>query len=229
MGSLEHVRLEATWRSALADELTKPYVVDLDAFVAAERASGQVVYPPAALVFAAFANTPFDAVRVVILGQDPYHAAGQATGLAFSVPRERRIPPSLRNIYAELAADLAIQPPEHGDLTGWAQQGVLLLNSVLTVRAGEAGSHAARGWERFTDAAVRALAEQREGLVFALWGRYAQAKGAFIDRERHLVLEAAHPSPLSARNGFFGCQHFSRTNAWLADHDAPPIDWSLPR
>jgi uracil-DNA glycosylase len=183
------------------------------------------VYPPGRLIFNAFDLCPFDKVKVVIIGQDPYHGPGQAHGLCFSVNEGVPFPPSLRNIFKEIQDDLGTPIPTSGDLTRWAQQGVLLLNATLTVRAGQAGSHQRQGWEEFTDAAIRALATEREHLVFILWGAYAQKKGAFIDRSRHLVLASAHPSPLSAYNGFFGNRHFSRTNAYLVEHGEEPIQW----
>lgn len=220
--------LEPSWKRALASEFSQAYMHELKAFLEAERSSGRQVLPPMRLVFNAFAHTPFDRVRVVIVGQDPYHGPGQAMGLCFSVPRGMQQPPSLRNMLAEIESDVGVPRPDHGDLTHWADQGVLLLNTSLTVRSHEAGSHAGRGWERLTDAAIRALADQRDGLVFLLWGRHAQAKRAMVDEQRHLVLTAAHPSPLSASKGFFGCRHFSRTNAWLEARGEEPIDWSLP-
>jgi uracil-DNA glycosylase len=221
-------KLEASWKAALAAEFGAEYMRELKAFLEAERASGRQIYPPMRLVFNAFEHTPFDDVRVVIVGQDPYHGPGQAMGLCFSVPRGVAQPPSLRNMLTEIESDLGIPRPGHGDLTHWADQGVLLLNTSLTVRAHEAASHAGKGWERLTDAAIRALADQREGLVFLLWGRHAQAKRPMIDESRHLVLTAPHPSPLSASKGFFGCRHFSRANEYLAGRGLPPIDWSLP-
>lgn len=221
-------QIDASWRRALAEEFDADYMGELKGFLLAEQKAGRTVFPPRRSIFAAFNSTPFDDVRVVIVGQDPYHGPGQAMGLSFSVPRGVRQPPSLGNMFTEIESDLGIPRPEHGDLSHWAEQGVLLLNSSLTVRAHEAGSHTGRGWERLTDAAIRALAGQREHLVFLLWGRHAQAKGAFLDAEQHLVLTAAHPSPLSARNGFFGCSHFSRANTYLAANGHPPIDWSLP-
>jgi uracil-DNA glycosylase len=220
--------LEPSWKRALEAEFGADYMYELKAFLVAERAAGHQVFPPMSLVFNAFEHTPFDAVQVVVVGQDPYHGPGQAMGLCFSVPRGVDVPPSLRNMFRELEDDLGIARPTHGDLTAWADQGVLLLNTSLTVRAHEAGSHAGRGWERLTDAAIQALADQREGLVFLLWGRHAQAKRTMIDHRRHLVLCAPHPSPLSASKGFFGCRHFSQANAYLQARGAAPIDWSLP-
>ena len=217
-----------TWSQALGGEKQQPYFQQILEQVKAERLSGQTVYPPAADVFNAFKATEFDQVKVVILGQDPYHGEGQAHGLAFSVRQGIRIPPSLQNIYKELATDIAgFQIPAHGYLQHWAEQGVLLLNTVLTVRAGQAHSHAAFGWETFTDCVIRRLAEQREGLVFILWGSHAQKKGAFIDRSRHLVLSAPHPSPLSAPRGFFGSRPFSQTNAYLKAQGKSEIDWQV--
>lgn len=226
--STRQPQVEPSWKRALAAEFGAGYMRELRAFLVAERAAGRQVFPPMPQVFGAFDHTPFDAVRVVIVGQDPYHGPGQAMGLCFSVPRGVQQPPSLRNMLREIEEDLGIERPEHGDLTHWADQGVLLLNTSLTVRAHEAASHAGRGWERLTDAAIRTLAEQREGLVFLLWGRHAQAKRAMIDESRHLALTAPHPSPLSASKGFFGCRHFSRTNEYLQSRGLQPIDWSLP-
>lgn len=217
---------EPGWREALGEELGQPTLQQL---LHAEQSAGAVVYPPRELIFAAFERTPLDQARVVIVGQDPYHGPGQATGLAFSVPRDVPVPPSLRNVFTELGTDLGVERPAHGDLSSWADQGVLLLNTSLTVRAGEAGSHAGRGWERLTNAALTALATERDELVFLLWGRHAQIRAEFIDADRHLVLQAAHPSPLSAARGFFGCRHFSQANAYLQACGASAIDWSLPQ
>ncbi|MCW2925226.1 MAG: uracil-DNA glycosylase [Thermoleophilia bacterium] len=221
-------RIDPSWLAALEAQFGSPDMAKLRQFLLEEQRAGHEVYPPRRDIFAAFDRTPFDAVRVVIVGQDPYHGPGQAMGLSFSVPRGVRQPPSLRNVLAELETDLGLPRPEHGDLTHWADQGVLLLNSSLTVRAREAASHSGRGWEHLTDAAIRALSDGREHLVFLLWGSHARRKGASVDRTRHLVLEAAHPSPLSAHNGFFGCRHFSQANAYLAAHGQAPVDWSLP-
>ncbi len=220
-------RIEASWKRELAGEFGEPYFAALKAFLLAEKAAGARFYPPGAQIFNAFDRTPFEAVRVVILGQDPYHGPGQAHGLSFSVPHGTALPPSLINIFKELGSDLAIPAPSHGNLEKWADQGVLLLNATLTVRANQAGSHQGKGWERFTDAVIRTLAERREGLVFVLWGRFARGKATMIDHSRHLVLEAPHPSPLSASYGFFGCKHFSRINDWLRSRDLREIDWSL--
>ncbi len=218
--------LDPSWRDALRAELDSPAFADLLRFVDAAAAQGPV-YPPRNDLFAAFNRTPFDRVKVVILGQDPYHGPGQAHGLAFSVPDGVRVPPSLRNIYKELAAEYGpdFAPPRSGNLEAWADQGVLLLNNTLTVADGRPGSHQGHGWERFTDAAVTALATRRDHLVFLLWGAPARRKGAHIDRARHLVLEAAHPSPLSASRGFFGCGHFRAANDDLAAHGLAPVRW----
>ena len=221
-------RMHESWLAVLGDELEQPYMTDLRSFLVAEVEAGRRFYPPADRVFNALSLTPFDDVRVVILGQDPYHGAGQAMGLCFSVPTGVRPPPSLQNIHAELESDLGLARPATGDLTPWAERGVLLLNAVLTVSPGKPASHAGKGWERFTDRAIAALSEHREGVVFLLWGRHAQQKGAVVDASRHHVLTAAHPSPYSAANGFFGCRHFSRANALLAEGGQAPVDWSLP-
>lgn len=215
------VKIEQSWQQRLQGEFDAPYFEALTQFVKAEYAAG-TCYPPAGQIFRAFDCCPFSQVKVVILGQDPYHEPGQAEGLCFSVPDGQPYPPSLLNIYKEIAADLG--RPAH-PLSSWPQQGVLLLNSTLTVRAHQAASHAGHGWEQFTDAAVRCLAEEREGLVFILWGSYAQKKGAFIDRKRHLVLQSAHPSPLSAYRGFFGNHHFTLANDYLQTHGQTPILW----
>jgi uracil-DNA glycosylase len=200
----------------------------LAAFLRAEKAGGKHIYPPGPAIFAAFDHTPFNAVRVVVLGQDPYHGPGQAHGLCFSVPACVRVPPSLDNIFKEIQRDLGIARPDHGCLTPWADRGVLLLNSVLTVEEGRAGAHQGKGWEGFTDAAIAALNREREGLVFLLWGAYAQRKGSLIDRNRHCVLTSVHPSPLSAHRGFLGCGHFSAANRYLESRGQGPVDWSLP-
>lgn len=223
------IRLHPEWLQHLAGEFEQPYMQSLRAFLISERQAGHVVYPPGDEIFAALNATPLSQVRVVILGQDPYHGPDQAHGLCFSVRRGQRPPPSLQNIFAELKTDLGLPRPAHGELTAWTQQGVLLLNSVLSVRAGEAASHQGQGWERFTDRVISVLNAEREGLVFLLWGGYAQRKGRIIDSSRHHVLTAAHPSPLAAnRGGWFGCRHFSQANAWLAGRGDMPIDWSLP-
>lgn len=221
------IQLEAKWLSHLKGEFDKPYMRELASFLRDQKARGHIIYPHGDHIFAAFNTTPFDTVKVVILGQDPYHGPNQAHGLSFSVPKGVPIPPSLINIYKELQTDLNCQTPEHGNLTYWAEQGVLLLNSVLTVEHSKAASHQGKGWEEFTDQIVRMLNAQSENLVFLLWGAYAQRKGRVIDRERHLVLEGPHPSPLSAYRGFFGCQHFSMTNEYLQSHGKTEIDWQI--
>jgi len=219
------IRIENSWKKVLAAEFEKSYFKKLAEFVRTEYTS-KIVYPHPKNIFNAFEQTPFESVRVVILGQDPYHGAGQAHGLSFSVAEGVRNPPSLQNIFKELASDLGTAPiAESGDLTRWARQGVLLLNSTLTVEKGRAGSHQSKGWEEFTDAAIRTLSERREHLVFILWGNYARTKGAHIDRSKHLVIESPHPSPFSAHNGFFGSRPFSKANAYLIEHRKEPIDW----
>jgi len=218
------VKMNESWRSRLNAEFDKPYFAKLVAFVRHEYASG-TCYPPGSKIFNAFNSTPFESVKVVILGQDPYHEPGQAMGLSFSVPQGTPLPPSLRNIYTEIRNELGVEPPSSGDLTRWAEQGVLLLNATLTVRQGQAASHQKQGWEIFTDAAIRLLASEREHLVFMLWGAYAGAKAQFIDPQRHLVLRSAHPSPLSASRGFFGNHHFQLCNDYLLSHGQQPIVW----
>jgi uracil-DNA glycosylase len=224
-------QIEASWKTVLAEEFAKDYFLALKKFLLEEKRGGAVVYPPGPLIFNAFNHTPFDKVKVVILGQDPYHGPGQAHGLSFSVPRGVRPPPSLQNIFKELQDDHkdsgGFHIPDHGNLEGWAIQGVFLLNACLTVRAGSPGSHQGKGWEEFTAAAVRALSERREGLVFLLWGRHALAKEALIDTSRHHVLKAPHPSPFSAHSGFFGCRHFSRANELLKKEGIATIDWQI--
>ena len=222
------VTLEPSWKQRVGEYLQRPDMQSLAAFLREQKRAGKRLYPPGPDIFNAFAHTPFDAVRVVILGQDPYHAPGQAHGLCFSVRPGVRVPPSLDNIFREIERDLGIPRPPHGCLMPWAEQGVLLLNAVLTVEAGHAGAHQGKGWEGFTDAAIAALNREREGLVFLLWGAFAQRKGALIDRQRHCVLSAVHPSPLSAHRGFMGCGHFSAANRYLQARGQPPIDWSLP-
>ncbi len=215
------------WYRALEGEFNAPYFSELKAFLEAELRQ-YAVFPRGRDIFNAFNSTPFEAVKVVILGQDPYHGPGQAHGLCFSVPKGIAPPPSLQNIFAELERDLGLGRPPHGDLSSWAGQGVLLLNATLTVRADQAGSHQGRGWERFTDAAIQRLSERQEGIVFLLWGRFAQQKEGLIDHERHYVLKAPHPSPLSAHRGFIGCGHFSQANELLAAQGKATIDWRLP-
>lgn len=226
--SEDRVRLEPTWKQRVGELFEQPQMLALADFLRAEKRAGKVIYPPGPQIFAALDGTPFDAVKVVILGQDPYHGPGQAHGLCFSVRPGVPTPPSLDNIFKEIQRDLGIARPDHGCLLPWARQGVLLLNAVLTVERGLAGSHAGKGWEGFTDACIDALNRERENLVFLLWGSYAQAKGKLIDRQRHLVLKAPHPSPLSAHRGFIGCGHFSRANEYLRDRGQDPVDWRLP-
>ncbi len=226
--SEDRVRLEPSWKARVGAALEQPGMLALSEFLRAEKRAGKVIYPPGPLIFAALDTTPFDQVRVVILGQDPYHGPGQAHGLCFSVPPGVPPPPSLDNIFKEIQRDLGIARPDHGCLVPWAKQGVLLLNAVLTVERGLAGSHQNKGWEGFTDLCIDALNRERDGLVFLLWGSYAQKKGGLIDRQRHLVLKAPHPSPLSAHRGFIGCGHFSRANAYLRQRGHAPIDWRLP-
>lgn len=219
------VKIEQSWKEILKDEFDKEYFTRLTAFVREEYKGSTPVYPPARLIFNAFDHCPFDKVKVVILGQDPYHGAGQANGLCFSVNKGIQFPPSLMNIFKEIESDTGNPIPQDGDLTRWSDQGVLLLNATLTVRASQAGSHQKRGWEEFTDAAIRELASRRENIVFILWGSYAQKKGAFIDRSRHLVLASPHPSPLSAYQGFFGNHHFTQANDYLEKHGKERIIW----
>jgi uracil-DNA glycosylase len=224
----DRIQLEPSWKARVGDYLARDDMRALSAFLRQRKASGTRVFPPGPEIFAALEATPFDAVKVVVLGQDPYHGAGQAHGLCFSVRPGVPVPPSLDNIYKELQRDLGLPRPDHGWLMPWARRGVLLLNAVLTVEEGRAGAHAGKGWEGFTDHVVRTLAEQREGLVFLLWGSYAQKKGAIVDPRRHRVLKAPHPSPLSAHRGFLGCGHFSAANDYLARRGVAPVDWSLP-
>ena len=222
------IQLEPSWKSRIGDWLLRPEMRELSAFLRKRKAAGAHVFPPGPEIFAAFNATPFEQVKVVVLGQDPYHGYGQAHGLSFSVMPGVPVPPSLLNIYKEIEADLAIPRPDHGCLLPWAHQGVLLLNAVLTVEEGKAGAHQGRGWEGFTDHVVDVLNREREGLVFLLWGAYAQQKGKVIDTRRHRALKAPHPSPLSAHRGFLGCRHFSQTNDYLARHGQARIDWRLP-
>ena len=219
------VKIDSSWKERLEGEFEKPYFAELTKFVRREY-QNETVYPPPKFIFRAFDLCPFDNVKVVILGQDPYHGRGQANGLCFAVSEGITLPPSLQNIFKEIEDDLGEPLKDRsGDLSRWATQGVLLLNATLTVKARMAGSHQGHGWEEFTDAAIKALSDEREHLVFMLWGNYAKAKGAHIDREKHFVLEAAHPSPLSAANGFFGCKHFSQANEYLVEHGKTSIDW----
>jgi uracil-DNA glycosylase len=224
---LSEIGLEASWRKRLQVDFDAEYMLELRDFLREQKLLGKTVYPSKDEIFAALNATPFDAVKIVILGQDPYHGPGQAHGLCFSVRQNVPIPPSLRNIYKELAADIKFLPPKHGCLNEWAQQGVLLLNSVLTVEGSLAASHKDKGWEKFTDSIVSHLNDKAENIVFILWGNYAQKKGAMIDRARHLVLESPHPSPLSASRGFYGNHHFSKSNEYLRAHDVAAIDWQL--
>ena len=221
------VQIEASWKSALQQEFSKPYFHELIAKLKGEISEGKTVYPPGPLIFQAFAKTPLEQVRILILGQDPYHNPGEAMGLSFSVPRGVRVPPSLGNIFKEMRDDVGFTEVGHGDLTSWADQGVLLLNSMLTVRHRSPKSHHKLGWERFTDEVIKVLSEQREHIVFMLWGASARKKAEVIDKSKHLVLEAAHPSPL-ARGAYFGSKHFSQANEYLTKHGLQPIDWQLP-
>ena len=226
--SEDRVRLDPSWKTRVGAEFERPQMRALAEFLRAEKRAGKVIYPPGPRIFAALDTTPFDKVKVVILGQDPYHGPNQAHGLCFSVLPGVPVPPSLENIFAEIERDLRIPRPDHGCLLPWARQGVLLLNAVLTVERGQAGSHQGKGWEGFTDACIDALNRERTGIVFLLWGSYAQAKGKLIDSLRHRVLKAPHPSPLSAYRGFIGCGHFSRANEYLVQQGQTPIDWRLP-
>ena len=228
MATQADVRLHPSWLDRLGGEFEQPYMAELKRFLVKEREAGKRIFPKGSEWFRALDLTPLEEVRVVILGQDPYHGLGQAHGLCFSVPSGVQPPPSLVNIYKELESDLGIKPRRHGFLEHWASQGVLLLNSVLTVEMGRAASHRDRGWERFTDRIIAEVNAKPEPVVFMLWGSYAQKKAAFVDQSRHLVLKAPHPSPLSAHSGFFGCKHFSQANAFLESKGLPPIDWALP-
>ena len=221
-----HVQIEESWKRVLADEFSQPYFADIKAFLLQEKQAGKTIYPPGPLIFNAFNQTPFDQVTVVILGQDPYHNPGEAMGLSFSVPKGVRVPPSLQNIYKEIQSSLGIEPPKHGDLTAWAQQGVLLLNAMLTVQARTPASHQKIGWQNFTDAVIRHISAEKEGVVFMLWGNFAKQKKALIDQSKHYVLEAAHPSPL-AGNAFQGCGHFAAANEILGEQGKALIDWRL--
>lgn len=220
--------LPADWMQYLGAEFEQPYMQQLKAFLQQEKDAGKVIYPHSSHWFNAFLQTPLAKVKVVVLGQDPYHGANQAHGLSFSVLPGVKIPPSLQNIYKEQVQDLGLLQPSHGNLLAWAEQGVLLLNAVLTVEATQANSHQGKGWEKFTDQVIRVVNEQTRGVVFMLWGSYAQKKAAFVDKTKHLVLTAPHPSPLSSYRGFFGCQHFSKANAWLEEQGKTGINWQLP-
>jgi len=228
MSEMKKVQLHDSWLSRLGDQFDQEYMHKLREFLLTRKQHRAVIYPPGAQIFNALNSTPFEQVRVVILGQDPYHGPGQAHGLCFSVLPGVRVPPSLANIYREIQDDLGIPVPHHGYLQSWAEQGVLLLNAVLTVERGQAGSHQGKGWETFTDTVVRVLNDEGDGLVFMLWGAYALRKGAMINRRKHLVLTAPHPSPLSAHRGFLGCKHFSSANEYLEQQQKLPIDWSVP-
>lgn len=228
MGNSTTIGLEPAWNNQLGDEFKKDYMLSLREFLANRKQQGAIIYPPGSQWFAALNTTPFDQVKVVILGQDPYHGPGQAHGLCFSVLPNIKVPPSLANIYKELKSDLGIDQPNHGCLTSWAEQGVLLLNATMTVEQGQAGAHQGKGWETFTDTIINKLNQHRQGVVFMLWGSYAQKKASMIDAERHLVLQSVHPSPLSAYRGFFGCKHFSKANGYLQGQGLEPIDWQLP-
>lgn len=226
-GEIVKVKLDESWLAHLLPEFEKPYMKELKQFLVAEKDLNKTIYPPGSQIFAAFNNTLFEDVRLVILGQDPYHGPGQAHGLSFSVQPGVRVPPSLINIYKEIERDLGVPRSKNGFLGSWAKQGVLLLNSVLTVEQGKAGAHQGKGWEIFTDAAIASVAEKRDNIVFLLWGSYAQKKGRFIDRKKHCVLESVHPSPLSAHRGFIGNGHFSKANEFLMSISETPIDWSV--
>jgi len=221
------VKMEASWKEVLKNEFTKSYFLEIVTFLKTERSAGKTIYPPGPLIFNAFNQTPFDKVKVVILGQDPYHGPGQAHGLCFSVQNGVQPPPSLINIFKELNEDIGAAIPNHGNLTHWAEQGVFLLNASLTVRAGEPMSHSKIGWAEFTDTVIKKISEEKEHVVFLLWGKFAQEKRVLIDESKHLILRAAHPSPLSAHAGFFGCKHFSKANEWLVKNGIDPIDWRL--
>ncbi len=224
--SVANVQMEAGWKHALAAEFQQPYFAAIKSFLLAEKEAGKTIYPPGPLIFNAFNKTPFDALKVVVLGQDPYHNPGEAMGLSFSVPKGVKTPPSLLNIYKEIQRSLGIPPPPHGDLTPWTEQGVLMLNAMLTVEARQPASHQKIGWQTFTDAVIRCVSQQKEGVVFLLWGNFARSKKALIDESRHFILESAHPSPL-AGNAFQGCGHFVRTNEILTQLGKTPIDWAL--
>ena len=224
----KRIKLEPSWKQRLLSEFTQDYMLTLRTFLQAEKNQNKIIYPASKQWFAALNTTPFEQVKVVILGQDPYHGENQAHGLCFSVPPSTKIPPSLSNIYKELQTDLNIPPAEHGYLSHWAEQGVLLLNSVLTVEQGHAGSHQNKGWEHFTDAIITQIDRHTEHTVFILWGGYAQKKGANIDSNKHLIITAPHPSPLSVYRGFFGVHYFSRANTYLEQYGKTPIDWTLP-
>ncbi|TKK67665.1 uracil-DNA glycosylase [Ilyomonas limi] len=222
------VKIDPSWKEALHSEFSKPYFQQIAAHLKTEKATGAIIYPPGPLIFNAFDKTPFNKVKVVLLGQDPYHGKGQAMGLSFSVPDGVKLPPSLQNIFEELHNDIGMPIPHTGNLTKWAEQGVFLLNAILTVRAKEPASHQKIGWQQFTDRVIQTLSDEKEGIVFLLWGKFAQEKQVLIDATKHHILKAAHPSPYSADKGFFGCRHFSKTNNLLVKEGKDPIDWSLP-
>lgn len=224
---MSNVKIEPSWKAALKEEFAKPYFKMLTDFLKAEKAAGKAIYPPGPLIFNAYSTTPIGKVKVVILGQDPYHNTKQAMGLSFSVPKGMRIPPSLRNINKELNTSLDLPIPEHGDLTKWAEQGVFLLNAMLTVEKNQPGSHQRSGWQFFTDASIKAVSDQRENVVFMLWGAFACKKAVLIDKSKHLVLESPHPSPFSAHKGFFGNNHFKLANEYLTEHGKTAIDWKV--
>jgi uracil-DNA glycosylase len=223
---IDNITIEKSWKKALDNEFSKPYFEKITQFLNKSRAEDKIIYPIDSLIFNAFNLTPFEKVKVVLIGQDPYHNPGQAVGLSFSVPKEMKVPPSLRNVYKEIESDLAIERPSHGDLTNWALQGVLLLNAILTVEHKKPGSHRQIGWQHFTNAIIKLLSDRKENLIFLLWGNFAKGKREFIDETKHIVLDAAHPSPL-ARNAFSGCRHFSKTNEILLTNQQIPINWSL--
>lgn len=222
-----NVNMEQSWKKVLASEFEKPYFAQLVQSLRQEKQAGKVIYPPGPDIFSAFSHTPFSKVKVLLLGQDPYHGAGQAHGLCFSVRKGIKPPPSLQNIYKELQQDVGFNPPTHGELTKWAEQGVFMLNASLTVEEGKPMSHSQIGWALFTDHIIELLSREKKGLVFLLWGRFAQEKAKLINEQQHCILKAAHPSPFSAYNGFFGCKHFSQTNDYLISHGHPPIDWQI--
>ncbi len=224
----EKIQIESSWKEVLLEEFQKPYMNQLKSFLIQEKQNGKTIFPPGKDIFSAFNLTPFNQVKAVVIGQDPYHGEGQAHGLCFSVRPSIRIPPSLINIYKELETDLNIQPPNHGYLISWAEEGILLLNAVLTVEKSKAGSHQGKGWETFTDQVIHILNREKNNLAFILWGSYAQRKGSFIDRKRHLVIESAHPSPFSAHRGFLGSKPFSQVNNYLQSLGKAPIQWGIP-
>lgn len=222
------VDIHPSWKKLLASEFEQPYFLELVSYLKTEILAGKTIYPQGRMIFSAFNACPPENLKVVIIGQDPYHGAGQAHGLSFSVQKNQRVPPSLRNIYKEIQSDIGIvMPQNYGDLTSWAEQGVLMLNAILTVRANEPASHAKIGWHSFTDAVIKTISDQLEGVVFILWGKFAHSKQDLIDETKHKVLKAAHPSPFAADKGFFGCKHFSKTNEYLAEHKKPAIDWLI--